>query len=98
MGCGPSIWVIFQLSGYDKSELFVRATVKNKATGKTTTCIVEIKDGYVSIGHNMCSGPFNFDDGNEYEVSFRLFDQSGNEGEVASAIAFTRPEPSKDEE
>jgi len=93
MGCGPSRIVYFQFSGSDKSKLFVRATVKNMATGKSTTYIVETKEGQVQIGHGMCSGPFHFDDGDNYEVSFRLFDQSGNEGKPSDAIAFTSPQP-----
>jgi hypothetical protein len=97
-GCGPSRVVYFQLSGQDKSELFVRASVKNKTTGKTTDYILEIKDGFVEIGHGMCSGAFHFDNGDNYEVTFCLFDQSGNKGGVTKAIGFTKPNNTTDDE
>jgi hypothetical protein len=90
-GCGPAIWVYFNIAGKDQSELFVRTTFKHKASGKTTTYILLIKDGMVGVGHGMCSGAFQFDDGDNYEVSFQLFDQSGNKGVLTSAIEFTKP-------
>ncbi len=90
-GCGPAKWVYFNLTGIDQSELFVRTTVKNKATGKSTTYILKLKEGQVQVGHGMCSGAFNFDNGNEFEITFQLFDQSGNKGSVSNAISFEKP-------
>ena len=95
-GCGPAQIVQFQLAGYDKSEVFVRTTVKSKTTGKTSVYLLPIENGCVEVGHAMCSGAFRFRDGNDYEVSFQLFDQSGNRGESTSGIAFTKPDPQKD--
>jgi hypothetical protein len=90
-GCGPSVHVNFNISAQDSSELFVRASVKSKRTGTTTTYILNIENGIVAVGYSMCSGPFKFDNGDKYEVTFRLLDQSGNNGVLTKSIAFTKP-------
>ena len=90
-GCGPARWVYFGIDGQDQSELFVRASVKNSVTGKITTYIVAIENGMVKLGHGMCSGAFAFNSDDKLEVSFQLFDQSGNKGVLSNAVAFTRP-------
>ncbi|MDH7460131.1 hypothetical protein QEG73_02535 [Chitinophagaceae bacterium 26-R-25] len=92
-GCGPETFVYFNLSGQDKSELFAKATVQNKKTGFSTTYILRIEDGLAKVGHGMCSGPFLFKEGNNFEVTFQLFDQSGNVSTTTQAISFTKPEP-----
>ncbi|QHT66794.1 hypothetical protein GXP67_09055 [Rhodocytophaga rosea] len=91
LGCGPESWVYFNMAGQDKSELFVRTYVKNKATGKITTYILSIENGSVKVGRGMCSGAFNIDIGGNFEVSFQLYDQSGNKSRMTNAIAFTNP-------
>lgn len=90
-GCGPASWVYFTIAGQDKSELFVRANVKNKSTGKVTTYILVIENGLTKVGHGMCSGAFHFDNGDNFEVTFQLFDQSGNKSSLTNAISFSKP-------
>ncbi len=90
-GCGPARWVYFSMDAQDQSELFVRANVKNTITGKTTSYILAIETGIAKIGHGMCSGAFAFNSDDKLEVSFQLFDQSGNKGVLSDAVAFTRP-------
>ncbi|MEO6347549.1 MAG: hypothetical protein ABIO60_06525 [Aquaticitalea sp.] len=90
-GCGPATWVYFTVAGHDESELFVRANLKNKSTGKVTTFILTLEDGLTKIGHGMCSGPFHFDIGDNFEVTFQLFDQSGNKSDSTNSISFTKP-------
>ena len=97
-GCGPASWVYFKISGQDKSELFVRASVKNKTTGLTTTYILEIENALVKVGHGMCSGAFHFDNANNFDVTFQLFDQSGNKSNLTNSISFTKPTVSTTEE
>jgi hypothetical protein len=97
-GCGPSSWVYFTITGQDKSELFVRANVTNKVTGKVTTFILAIENGLAKIGHGMCSGPFHFDSADNFAVTFQLFDQSGNKGALTSTISFAKPTVSTNEE
>lgn len=91
LGCGPAIWVFFKLPGQDKSDLFARASITNKTTGKITTCIVNVENGVLKLGHGMCFGTFHFGEENEFEVTFQLMDQSGNRSAVSDAIVFTKP-------
>lgn len=97
-GCGPAKWVYFQFSGQDESETFVRARVKNITTGKTTEYILPVKDGVVKVGHGMCSGAFRLEDGDKYEVSFALIDQSGNQSSWTNAQGFQKPTVYTDKE
>lgn len=90
-GCGPASWVYFSILGQDKSELFVRANVMNRTTGKTITYILCIENGLTKVGHGMCSGAFSFDNGDNFEVTFQLFDQSGNKSAMTKTIDFTKP-------
>jgi hypothetical protein len=90
-GCGPARWVYFALAGQDKSELFVKAVVQNKTSGLTTSYILSIENGVVKIGHGMCSGAFSFMIADKYEVSFQLFDQSGNTSKPTETLSFTEP-------
>lgn len=77
-GCGPEIFSNFNFSASDNSSLLVRTTVKNISTGKETSYYLDTKDNTIAIGHGMCAGAFDFDDGEKYEVEFSLFDSSGN--------------------
>lgn len=97
-GCGPARWVHISLTGKDESELFVKARVKSKATGKVTDYIVDIENGVVKIGHGMCSGSFHFDNSNSFEVSFQLYDQSGNSTAFTKAVSFEKPTVATNEE
>ena len=90
-GCGPAIWVEFEVSAIDESEIFVRAMVKNKLTGVITNYILAIEDGHVKVGHGMCSGPFKLQEKVDYEVTFQLMDQYGHKSESSQTIAFTAP-------
>lgn len=96
-GCGPDRTFYFKLSGQDKSALFVRASVKSKATGKTTDYILPIENDLVKVGHGMCAGAFHFDNGDNYEVSFALFDQSGNKSSFTQPVAFSKPTSANEE-
>ena len=97
-GCGPASWVSFTITGQDKSELFVRANVRNQVTGKVTTYILVIENGLTKVGHGMCSGAFRFDNGDNFEITFQLFDQSGNKSALTNTISFTRPTISTNDE
>ncbi|MBN9299892.1 MAG: hypothetical protein J0I41_23020 [Filimonas sp.] len=97
-GCGPAKWVYFSITAQDQSEVFVKATVKNKTTLKTTSYILNIENGMVKIGHGMCSGAFHFDNGDNFEITFQLIDQSGNKGTISKPISFYKPTFSTGEE
>ena len=91
-GCGPAIYVVFSNPAKDKSDIIVKTTVKSLKTGKETTYYVKPDGDKINVGHGMCSGAFEFDDGNKYEVAFSFMDSSGNlTAWTGKRIKFTRP-------
>lgn len=91
-GCGPSTYVVFSHPAKDNSEIIVKTTVKNLKTGKETTFYIVPNGNEISVGHGMCSGAFDFDDGDNYEVEFSFMDSSGNSTSwTGERIKFTRP-------
>ncbi|OYQ45085.1 hypothetical protein CHX27_06870 [Flavobacterium aurantiibacter] len=77
-GCGPATFANFTFAATDNSEFLIKTTVKNKSTGKETTFYLQAVDQLISVGHGMCAGAFDFQDGDKFEVAFSLFDASGN--------------------
>lgn len=77
-GCGPSMYVVFSNPAKDQSPLLVKTSVKNLLTGHTATYYLLPKDEQIKVGHDMCSGAFDFDESEFYEVSFSFMDSSGN--------------------
>lgn len=99
-GCGPQKMVVFDCPVKDSSELLVRTTVKNIATGKSTTYILSPVTTQIGVGHGMCSGEFNFGGGNPYavtadkfEVTFVFMDLSGNFTKTTPPVQITEPVP-----
>jgi hypothetical protein len=90
-GCGPAKWVYYQLNTADSSAIFTRAFLKNTSRGITVQFILPVKEGIIRAGHTMCSGAFGFTEGNYYEISFALMDQSGNTGEQTKPIPLIPP-------
>lgn len=97
-GCGPAVNVHFNFAVYDESPVLLRTTVTNVKTGTKTTYYLDVSNGTeVLIGHDMCSGPFKFDEGKQYEISFDIVDYSGNTTPWAyDNIKFTAPVSSID--
>jgi hypothetical protein len=95
-GCGPAMYVNFDVPATDASPILVRTTVKNLLSGKETTYYLLAADKTIAIGHHMCSGPFifNHDAGDNYEVAFSFMDGSGNTSPwEGPPIPFIRPKP-----
>lgn len=91
-GCGPSIHVVFDCNVIDSSEYLVKATVKSLKSGIETSYYVKPDKGIVNIGHDMCAGAFNFDEGDNYEIEFSIMDASGNlTAWTGDRIKFTKP-------
>jgi len=91
-GCGPAKWVNFSFRFSDSSDILIKATVKSLKTLTETTYYLEKEDNKIKIGHGMCSGAFHFGQGNKYEVTFSLMDQSGNfSANNSKPIIFTQP-------
>jgi hypothetical protein len=97
-GCGPARWIYYQFSS-SLENIFVKAALTDKTTGRTTTYIVAAeKDGTLKIGHGMCSGSFGFSEGHQYEISFSLLDPGGNKSTPASALTVVPPFKETEEE
>ncbi len=91
-GCGPEVWVRFSCLVQDSSEVLIKATVKSLTTNDSASYYLDHGDSSLFIGHNMCSGAFLFNQGDQYQVTFMLIDASGNTTEwVGDPILFTRP-------
>lgn len=91
-GCGPIIFANFSFSASDKSEFLIKTTVRNISTGKETTYYLKAEENLIAVGHGMCSGAFKFEDGENFEVEFSLFDASGNLSKSnGEKIKFKRP-------
>src|SRR5690606_37222929 len=91
-GWGRSIHVVFSNPAQANSELLIKTTVKNLKTGKQTTYYVKPDSQKIKVGHGMCAGAFDFDDGNNYEVEFSFIDSSGNiTFWTGERIKFTKP-------
>jgi hypothetical protein len=91
-GCGPIVFANFAYSASDNAEYLIRTTLKNQSTGIETTYYLKAGDKVIDVGHGMCSGAFNFDGGDKFEVEFSLFDSSGNLTKwTGERIEFKRP-------
>ena len=77
-GCGPSIHIEFSNPSKDNSDIIIKTTVKNLRTGTETTYYIQPDKDTIKVGHDMCSGAFSFDEGDNYEVEFSFMDASGN--------------------
>ena len=91
-GCGTSIHVIFSNPAEDKSDIIVKTIVKNLMTGIETTYYIKPDGEFIKVGHGMCSGAFDFDENNNYEVKFLFMDASGNiTSWIGPPIQFSKP-------
>jgi|GEM_PF-290416 len=100
-GCGPGKKVNFCFCSADPSPVVVLTKLKELKTGEVTEYYLTPEVQSLSIGHGMCSGAFEFLDGEQYEVQFSLMDASGNSSKKPTdAVTFTSPtddDPSIDE-
>lgn len=91
-GCGPSMHVVFSNPAKDQSSLLVKTTVKNLLTGHTANYYLIPQDDQIKVGHDMCSGAFDYSESEYYEVSFTFLDSSGNSTKWnGPSIRFSKP-------
>jgi hypothetical protein len=77
VGCGPIAFANFTYSATDDYEYLIKTTLKNKSTVIETTYYLKTADQLIAVGHGMCSGEFNFYNGDMFEIEFSLIDASG---------------------
>lgn len=90
-GCGPAANVHFDLPVTDSSEILVKTVVTNLSTAQTTTFYLCPLKNEILVGYGMCSGPFYFAKGEQFEATFSFMDASGNITEMSQPVAFTKP-------
>jgi hypothetical protein len=97
LGCGPSVNVLFDCNVIDSSEYLVKATVKNLKSRNETSYFLVPSNGVLKIGHDMCSGAFKLEDGDNFEIEFAIMDASGNyTAWIGDRIKFTKPTDKED--
>lgn len=91
-GCGPAKFVDFCACINDSSPVVVFTKLTEEKTGKTTEYFITPDSTSLRIGHGMCSGAFEFKDGEHYKISFSLMDASGNINDtLTSELKFVSP-------
>lgn len=91
-GCGPAVLVNFCACISDNSPVVVYTKIKNLKTNTIVEYYINPGPSYIELGHGMCSGAFDFNEGQEYEVTFLLMDASGNTSETEThPIKFSSP-------
>lgn len=91
-GCGPAVYVNFDVAAVEQSDYLVKVEVVDENTADSRVYWVAASDGLLRLGHGMCSGEFALQSGKKYFVRFGLVDASGNHSlETTSYIAFTAP-------
>lgn len=91
-GCGPEMHVNFCGILKDNSPTLIYAKVFNRKNKTHSDYFLTSEGQNISIGHDMCSGAFAFDEDTDYEVQFGLMDASGNENmELTEPVKFTSP-------
>jgi hypothetical protein len=80
-GCGHEKFTHFNLTVGDSNntECFIEVQLKITQTGKFLTYIIPYNPSKpLKIGHDMCSGSFEYSDNANYQVNFSLIDICGN--------------------
>ena len=78
-GCGPAVYVVFDLKINDSSNSLIKTELYNTNTNETNTYYLTLgENGQLNVGHGMCSGAFDFKEKEQYKIRFSLTDTSGN--------------------
>jgi len=92
LGCGPVVYATFSCPATDASGVLVRTTVKDLASGISTTYYLVPRNGEIAVGRGMCGGEFDLGTDKRYEVRFAFLDRSGNRAStILKPIPFTSP-------
>ena len=94
-GCGPGVEVFFNYKDQDASKCLIKAIVKDTKTDRITEYYLKPINDTISVGHGMCSGAFELENHEKYEITFIIMDSSGNSNKLIDyKLLFTRPEKS----
>ncbi|MGH1338071.1 MAG: hypothetical protein ACRBFS_18260 [Aureispira sp.] len=87
-GCGPEHFVVFDYTLEQASECLIRTTVTHLATQTTTTYYLIPRKQAIYVGHNMCFGAFELENGADYQVSFSLVNATGQKSSTTPSLSF----------
>lgn len=91
-GCGPESYVNFCVGASDQSAYGYLVKMTELEGNKISEYFIANEWKYLSIGHGMCFGEFNFKDNQNYEVLITPMDASGNKNENNSvSLSFVSP-------
>lgn len=97
-GCGPAIHVDFDFEVKSQNTYFIKAIIIDSQNKAKSTYWLEIgtQKSKLDIGHGMCSGNFNFQRGDNYEITFDMIDNSGKIfAWKEKPVQFSRPTPQR---
>ncbi|MBK9193014.1 MAG: hypothetical protein IPM77_16785 [Crocinitomicaceae bacterium] len=94
-GCGPGKWLKYTIQIQEENDFLFQVNLTHIKTSKTVTFSVSAEKGMLMLGHGMCSGAFEFVDGDDYEFTADLIDECGNITKWKEVpIKFTAPDAS----
>lgn len=77
-GCGPGKWIKYHFQIEETSNFLFRINLTHVINKSSVTFSITAEEGFLLIGHGMCSGAFEFIDGDNYEFTVDLIDECGN--------------------
>jgi hypothetical protein len=89
---GPTKVLRWRMVLSEESPAYLVATLKrSRGQSPLQTYFMPVNGGTAVMGHDACSGSFDFEDGRSYKATLELFDAAGNAGPHAGPIEINAP-------
>lgn len=95
LGCGTENFIQFKCMIESESVYYIKTTIRSQSSGSIRSFCLFLWNDIIELGHNMCSGAFEFTPGYKYEVDFTIVDLIGQQSRLEQTIVFTSPERKK---
>jgi hypothetical protein len=86
-----------QLNEAGGSAYLVVSMARARGIAAKQQYLVPVDGDVVTLGHDVCSGSFGFDDGRAYKLTIDLFDAAGNRASTPVNLELSAPRPSTPE-
>ena len=90
-GCGPSVNAIFKVNNKNKNEIWYRTEIVSLTTKLKKVYIIREWNGFLNVGHGMCSGAFTFNEKGKYKVRFTPMNTDGKMNKMTKWYVFDNP-------
>lgn len=90
-GCGPSANANFYIDSNTENEFLYKTELIEISTNKKAIYYLKDWEGIISVGHDMCSGPFKFKKESKYKVRFSPVNFRGKQLKSTKWIIFNSP-------